>query len=35
VKYLVVFFLLLTSYTLIWTGMSHYFPQLTYTASGG
>jgi hypothetical protein len=33
-QYLVVFFLLLSGYTLIYAGMSHYFPQFTMVHNG-
>lgn len=33
-KYLFVFFLLLSSYTLVYAGLSHFFPDLTYSMSG-
>jgi hypothetical protein len=32
-RYLIVFFLLLTAYSLIYAGLSHYFPNLTMTQS--
>lgn len=33
-RYLVVFFLLLLGYTLIYAGLSHYFPDLAVTYTG-